>query len=84
MLVTTNRCLDQLKLLELYFATVPDIPPGLFTLFAIRSNLTGGDNVFRGVQSLLQRSHKATTSEQQQAEKGHLLKLLHDPNKTAA
>ena len=83
MLVTTNKCHDHVKLLELYFATVSIIPLGLSALFPI-CNTRGRGNDFSGIQSLLQSSHQLNKLEEHQAQKGELLKLLHDPQKTAA
>ena len=81
---TINNCHDHLKLLELYFDTVAKIPSGLSTLFPLNSNICDRAYVFSGINCLLQRSHKATKSEVQQAKKGNLLKLLHDHKKKAA
>ena len=83
-LATTNKCHDRLKLLELYFATLSNILPDLSTLVPTICNTRGRGNVFSGKQSLLERSHQANKLEEQQAKKGELLKLLHDPQKPAA
>ena len=60
--MTTHDCFDHLKLLELYFTTVPKIPPGLIRFFPTSNNIQGC-NVFSSVKSLLQISHQATDLE---------------------